>query len=242
MNITKRWKRALFVGCSHGSHADPVAIDAVLRFRESYNPHAVIHLGDFTDMTAFRSGAKGTADQSAPVDPDVDAGLDFLEKLEVTTVMAGNHENRLWIARESNDAVVAHAASTIVQGIQTHCNKLKADLIPYTGIWQGKMLGNYRLMHGVFFSENASRDHAEAFGNCIHAHTHRAAIAKGRRSDNPTAFCVGTLTRSSDASFAQTRKSTLAWSQGFVFGEFCDTHCQLWLHENQVEGNWKLPS
>lgn len=52
MNITKKWKKALVVGCSHGVHADPAAIEAVLAFRESYEPHTVVHLGDFVDTTA----------------------------------------------------------------------------------------------------------------------------------------------------------------------------------------------
>jgi hypothetical protein len=142
----------------------------------------------------------------------------------------------------SQSAIVAHCAETVVRGIESHCRKLKASLRTYTGVWQGEMLGNYRLMHGVFYSENATRDHAEAYGNVIHAHTHRAAVAKGRRSDNPTGYCVGTLTTASNMDYASTRRATLSWSQGFVWGEYCDDQAQLWLHENQTGKAWHLPA
>ena len=239
---TKRWKRALIVGCSHGVHADPMALKAVLAFRDSFRPHTVVHLGDFVDTTAFRSGAAGTSDEGSPVDADVDSGLEFLSALHPTMVLCGNHEQRLWRAMASPSAIIAHCAETVIKGIQSHCRKLKADLRPYTGIWQGETLGNYRLMHGVFYSENATRDHAEAYGNVIHAHTHRAAVAKGRRSDNPTGYCVGTLTAASNMDYASTRRATLSWSQGFVWGEYCDDQAQLWLHENQTGKAWKLPA
>ena len=241
MNITRKWKRALVVGCSHGIHADPAALEAVVRFRQSFQPHTVVHLGDFVDTTAFRSGAKGTADEGSPVDADIDSGLEFLSRLRPTMVLCGNHEQRLWRAMASPSAIVSHCAETVVRGIEAHCRKLRASLRTYTGIWQGEQLGGYRLMHGVFFSENATRDHAEAYGNVIHAHTHRAAVAKGRRSDNPTGYCVGTLTTASNMDYAAIRRATLSWSQGFVWGEYTDDQAQLWLHENQTGKAWHLP-
>jgi len=242
MNITRKWKKVFAVGCSHGMHADRKALAAVLKFRETFKPDTCIHLGDFCDTTAFRSGAKGCADESEPIQPDVDGGLEFLEKLRPTLVFAGNHEDRLWRLQHSPSAIVSHCAHGVIQEIEKTCRKLKAELLPWTGIEQGKIIGGYRYMHGVFFNEQATRDHAEAYGNVVHAHAHRASVAKGRRNDNPTGFCVGTLTKSGSMEYAKARRATMAWSQGFVWGEYTDTQSVLWLHEQPNHmAEWRLP-
>lgn len=239
--IVQRWRRALFVGCSHGIHVDPAAVDAVLKMRDNWKPQLMVHLGDFMDTTAFRSGARGTSDESEPIAPDVDAGLAFLEQLKCTHVLCGNHEARVYRMMGSTNAIVASCAEAVVRGIEQKTRKLKAKLATYDGIWQDVRLGPVRAMHGVFYSENSTRDHAEAFGLCVHAHSHRAAVAKGRRADNPTAYCVGTLTTMGAMDYANTRRATLSWSQGFVWGEISDTQAVLWLHEQTKNTPWRLP-
>jgi predicted phosphodiesterase len=243
MNITRKWKRLIAVGCSHGVHIDPHAERAVLRFRQSYKPHTVVHLGDFCDTTAFRSGAKGTSDESASVSADVDGGLGFLMKLEPTIVFCGNHEARTWRFMDSSNAIISDCATRVVEEIRGTARRLKAELIEYTGVWQLKKIGNYSFFHGSIYNESATRDNAEIYGNCVHAHTHRAAVAKGRRIDNPTGFCVGTLTNVPNMDYASTRRATLGWSAGIVFGEYCDDLCQFYLHE-QPRGltEWRLPT
>lgn len=243
MNVVHKWKKVLAVGCSHALHANPHALDAVVKFRESWNPDTVFHLGDFVDTAALRSGAKGSKDESSPVQPDIDSGLEFIDRLRPTIVLCGNHEARAWSLRGHQNAVTSFCATGIVSQIEARVRALGAELHPYTGIHQGRTLGGFRYMHGVFFSENATRDHAETYGNVVHAHTHRAGVAKGRRSDNPTGFSVGTLTDIPCMDYASTRRATLSWSAGFVWGYYCDDQSQLWLHE-QAQGNneWMLPA
>lgn len=246
MNITKGWKKVLAVGCSHGIHADRKALEAVIKFREAFRPDTCIHLGDFCDTAAFRSGAKGSSDESSPIQPDVDGGLDFLEKLRPTLVLCGNHEDRLWRLAGSSNAIVQKCSKDVIKEIGQTCYKLRAELVEWNGIYQGRTIGGFRYMHGTFYSENATRDHAEAFGNVVHAHTHRAAVAKGRRSDSPTGYCVGTLANMPAMEYAKARRATLSWSQGFVWGFYNEGktggRSVLWLHEqpaNQAE--WVLP-
>ncbi|NDF01617.1 MAG: hypothetical protein EB034_25645, partial [Verrucomicrobia bacterium] len=158
MNVTRKWRRLLAVGCSHGIHADRKAIAAVLKFRDAFKPDVCIHLGDFCDTTAFRSGAKGTSDESEPIQPDVDGGIDFLEKLRPTLVFCGNHEDRLYRMQHSSNAIVSHCAAGVIAEIQKTCGKLKAELVEWSGITQGRVIGGHRFMHGVFYNENATRD------------------------------------------------------------------------------------
>jgi hypothetical protein len=241
--VTRRWRRLLAVGCSHGNLASRDAIDAVLRFRRDWKPDTTIHLGDFLDTAAFRSGAKGSKDESEPIAPDVDAGLQFLKDLSPTHVFCGNHEARLWSLAEHHNAIVAECAAHIVQSINTTAAGIGAKLITYKGVWSGLDIGGFRYCHGTVYNENACRDMAEMYGNVVFAHTHRAGVAKGRRSDNPTGYCVGTLTSVPNMDYASTRRATLSWSAGFVWGEYTDTQSVLWLHEQPTSVPvWRLPS
>ncbi len=234
-------KRFLCVGCSHGGLADPKAIKSVLSFRDRYKPDFVAHLGDFVDMSAFRSGAKGSTDESEPIEPDFDAGMKFLKELRPNVVLCGNHEDRLWRLQGHHSAIVSDLAMRIVRDIERTCLGLKAKLIPYD-YKAHYMLADYRLMHGTLFNEMACRDHAEAYGPSIIAHTHRAGQARGRRVDNPLCICVGTLTKVENMDYAKNRRATLGWSQGLCFGVYDDKRAHPWLCEKgQDEAEWIFP-
>jgi hypothetical protein len=231
----------LAVGCSHGVYADQRAVSAVLKFREAFKPDVCIHLGDAFDVTALRSGAKGTPDEGAPIAPDIDGGILFLSLLKPTLFLWGNHEDRIDRLVYHHNAIVSALAGELKNALDKTCTDIGAEVVPYRGIYQGREFGGFRYMHGAMFGENAVRDHAETFGNVVFAHTHRAGMAVGRRSDSPRGFCVGTLTRMANLDYAKTRRSTLGWSQGFVWGYFKGTTSQLWLHEHQGAGEWLLP-
>jgi predicted phosphodiesterase len=238
MNIVSPWRRFMAVGCSHGIYADPLAVEAVLRFREQYRPHEVIHLGDFTDMSAFMGGANGEGDK---IKPDLMGGIEFLNNLQCTTVLCGNHEARLWRDRNSNNELRAMAAETSIEAIEAACLKLHANLIPYTGVWQAYKLANYTFTHGTIYNENSARDMAGVYGNVIFAHTHKASIQAGRTFTPSLGISVGTLTRRGAMEYANTRISTLAWSQGFVYGEYNELSLHPKLHIHDFSDTWKLP-
>ena len=239
MNINKGWKRFMAIGCSHGVYADQNAIKGVLSFKEQWKPHTTIHLGDFIDLSAFMSSAKGEGDE---VEPDVKGGLDFLKEYRPNVVLSGNHEDRLWREAMSNDEVHSGYALRLISDIETTCNKLNAKFIPYTGIWQSYKLADYTFTHGTMYGEQVCRDMAETYGNVIFAHTHKVGLAVGRRLDTPKGICVGTLTRRGALEYSKTRRATLAWSQGMVWGYYNDTILIPWLHEQPHNvDEWILP-
>lgn len=240
---TRKWKRLLAVGCSHGYMLDANAAAAVCKFIKSFKPHIVIHLGDFCDTTAFRAGAKGQPDEGMPIEPDVDGGLNFLKAIKPSIVFCGNHEDRLWRLRNSPNAIVSMCAEEVIRRIETTCSLMRATLVPYHIRTGWRKIGNYRFGHGYMYNVSAARDHAEAVGNVVFAHTHRTMLDKGRRIDNPTGICVGTLSDIPNMDYAKARRQTLGWSQGFVWGEYTDDECQLWLHEHpQGKSQWRLPA
>lgn len=245
MSIARAKKRILIVGCSHGKHIDPTARKAVLDFKARFRPQVVVHLGDFCDTSAFRSGAIGTADDAEAIEPDIDGGLTFLAEIGATHVCLGNHEARLWRECHSPRAVVAYAAGKCVGAIHDHAAKYRYALSEYDGVFQRPFIfGGTKFLHGTMYGENAARDHAEAYGNVVHAHTHRPALATGRRDDFPIGICVGTLTRRREMTYAHGRRSSLGWGQAFAWGEFTDQYCALNLclgPQEQQGGAWRLP-
>lgn len=251
-NIVPAYKRLMAVGCSHGKFIDPLARDAVVRFRERYKPAYCIHLGDFIDTTSFRAGARGTGDESEDIDDDLDAGLDFLKALRPTHLTLGNHDWRVWKHLEDRNAQVRKAAKDVVASIEATTKWLKCETYEYRGVWSYTerdailQIGNYKFAHGSFYGENATRDYAERFGNVVHAHTHRAAMAKGRRSDSPTAYGSGCLMLPTGADYAMTRAATLAWSMGIIYGEVAmrrRAQCYLVLAERpRGADEWRIPA
>lgn len=242
MNPIRKWKRLLAVGCSHGNHIDPKARSAILNFKDAWKPHKTIHLGDFVDTAAFRAGAKGTSDESEPISPDFEAGLGFLKDLRPNLIFNGNHEARLWRLAGHHSAIIQELSKDLIERIRTRAAICRAEFVEGWGIRHWRMVGNFKFMHGYLFSENSCRDHAEAHGNIVFAHTHRAGVAKGRRDDSPTGYCVGTLSNIPAMEYAQARRATLSWSGGFVWGEYTDDRCVLWLHEQpQSQDEWVLP-
>ena len=237
-NIVRNWKRFVALGCSHGIYGDPKALAAMERFVKGYKPTEVIHLGDFTDMSAFMGGSNGEGD---PIKPDLLGGIEFLQRIKATRILCGNHEARLWRDRQSHNQLRAMAAETTIEAIEATALKLHAQLYPYTGIWQAVPLGNFVFTHGTIYNENSARDMAEIYGNVIFAHTHKASIQAARTFRQAIGISVGTLTKRGAMDYANTRRSTLAWSQGFTYGEYCETELHPKLHIHDGGDKWKLP-
>lgn len=226
-----KYKRFVAIGCSHGHLADEIACAAALAFVADYKPQTRIHLGDAVDMTAFRGGAKGTADEAASIAPDLRAGLTFLEQFRPTILLNGNHEDRLVKDSFHPNALRAHAAACILNDIRQLADKMRCQYVDHYDINRSWVtLGDTKLLHGFFFNEMAIRDHAEHFGKCIIAHLHTVGMAAGRRTDHPHAWCVGTLANIPAMAYAKTRRATARWSAGLAFGEYNDKECHVNLH------------
>ena len=229
------------IGCTHGVYADQTAIDTVLAFADRWKPERRIHLGDVGDYAAFRTGAKGTKDEAAELEPDSAAVVSLIERYAPTDLLIGNHDLRIWRATTAINAITAKAAQALRNEFLTACDKVGANVIDTYDINRSYLrIADTLFLHGFMYGEQALRDHAEHFGRCVHAHWHKPGIAHGRRADHPTAFCVGTLADIEKLEYANTRRATAAWGQAFTFGEYNDTHCTVNLCERQGD-EWRLP-
>jgi len=238
-SITRPWKKFIVVSCSHGVYADPIALDAVCKFIDDNKPTRRIHLGDAIDLSAFMGSADGEGD---PLKPDIDAGLEFLTRMEVTDFMAGNHEARCWRDRLSKNELRVEAARTTIEQIETTCLKLHAQFYPYNGVFSAFKIADWLFTHGSLFNENAARDMAETYGNVYFGHIHKTMMQRGRTFKPSMGIGVGCLTRRGIMLYANTRRATLSWGQGFGYGEYCDDMLVANLHAHDGTDLWKLPS
>jgi hypothetical protein len=245
-NIGRKWRRLVAVGCTHGEYINPQAFNLVARYLDRWKPEIRIHLGDAFDTKAFRTGARpnsGDADEAAPIEGDLAQGRKFLKLFKPTVCCDGNHEHRLVKLAQHYNVVIQTAARAVLDEIRSAQGAEKIPIIPYTVHERGwHHIGNYKFGHGHLFGENFLRDSAERWGSCVIAHAHRAGVAKGRRSDCPTAFCVGTLADIPVLDYASGRPNTLSWSHGVVHGETDGERTMCWLSEwPQGEMSWRIP-
>lgn len=242
-HIGTKYERFIAVGCSHGKYADATAIAAVLAMREKWNPSIVVHLGDWCDTTAWRSGAAGSSDESEPVSPDIDGGISFLREYRPTHILDGNHEDRIPRMLTHRNALVSYAAQQATTFIDEQIQKMGARRIPYKGVFQRFLVGDVTFTHGTIYNENSARDMAEMYGGkVIFGHTHRAQIGEGRTLKESTGYCVGTLTRRGEMDYAKCRRATLGWRQGFVWGEIGPKDSAVWLAtRGEFNKEWRLP-
>ena len=242
-HIATKYERFIAISCSHGKYADETAIDAVLKMRERWNPSIVVHLGDWCDTTAFRSGAIGSSDESEPVAPDIDGGLSFLRKYRPTHVLDGNHEDRIPRMLSHRNALVAYAAQQATDYIDRTFVEIGCRRIPYDGVFQKLVIGDVTFTHGTIYNENSARDMAEIYGGkVIFGHTHRSQQAEGRTIKESTGYCTGTLTRRGEMDYAKARRATLGWRQGLVYGEIGPKGSAVWLiTRGEFDKEWRLP-
>lgn len=244
-NINQKWTRFVAGGCVHGEFGCPQATDALIGFAERYKAEVRIDLGDVRDFTAFRGGAKGTKDEAASVEDDFSAGEKWLRRYRPTHRCDGNHDHRIKRYLGHPNAILAHCAGKVVEDIRQIDEENETIVHPYKrrGVWF--KFGDTLFGHGFMYNQMAIRDHAEHFGKCVIAHLHTPGEMRGRRLDNPVAWCVGTLARTDLLEYADTHRNTDTWAHGFVFGEFSKNHCEVFL-ARQLCGHggmesWRLP-
>jgi hypothetical protein len=223
-NIVRPWKRVVAIGCTHGYKASRPRLKEVLAFVNRYQPEYRFELGDIVDTEAFRSGAKGTADEGKDPRPDQQSGLEWLDAYAPTHISWGNHDVRLLELSNHPSAIVAYAASTLWHQLTSKADELKAKTVPYD-IGKGwHRLGGVFWGHGYMYNINAVRDHAEMLsGPVVMAHLHKPEVVPGRTLNNSMSYCVGTLSDIDSHHYARRRRATLAWGHGCVWGEICES-------------------
>jgi predicted phosphodiesterase len=232
------------VTCSHGADIDPRARAAVLKFRESYKPQEMLHLGDAIDLACLRAGARRDPDEPDRAESLMDdllQGLSFLHELRPTRYFHGNHEARAVQLARSGNQVVAYAAGAVLKRIEDELRSYKTEIVPWRGLLKSgiRYIGGTAFLHGSLYNVSAARDTAEAIGGpCVFGHTHRVAIESGRVLADAVGYNIGCLS-TLEADYASARRQTLGWRHAFAYGEFCDTASTVNVHI--LSPHYRLP-
>lgn len=224
---------------------DRDAFDVVMGFAERWKPARRFLLGDIYDFAAFRSGAKGTADEARKLPEDLSAGNGLIMRYRPTDVVIGNHDFRVFKLAEHPSGIVSHAAGMCVKEFRDSCEAVKVKrLVDHYNIQRSWIdYHGTKFCHGWMYNEHALRDHAEHFGNCVMAHLHVPDSSPGRRSDSPVAHCVGMLGDARRLDYAHGRRATSRWALGFAWGEASGDTCMVRVERcfPGLAKNWRLP-
>lgn len=237
-------KRFIAVGCSHGHHCDENVIAQVCDFARRFKADRRIHLGDWCDVAAMRSGAAGTNDEAQSIVDDLKAGFKFLKEFQATDIFWANHEHRVIKNLRSPRAINAFAAQSFLGQFQDFARDLKAKVYLDYHIRKESstlLLGDTLFLHGFMFNESATRDHVEWAGrHVVHAHTHRPCIQPGRVMQNYMGYCVGSLANIENMDYAGSNRSTSAWGAAVAYGEYNERETKVWL-EVAKNGKFQFP-
>jgi predicted phosphodiesterase len=223
-----------------------------MTFKDRFKPDTILHLGDFIDLSALMGNGIGSGSDGDEVTPDIDTGLMHLRELMAGCknpyVLCGNHEDRAWKLTHSKNSVTSYCAHKIVSAIEDTTKKLKARLIPYSGIEQIVDIADIGFTHGTCYGESAARDMAEQYCNgtrrkIVMGHTHRVAIQNARTYHGGTCYNIGTLTSRGALEYAKNRRSTFSWCQAWCWGEYCESLNQSSLQITQRGRGeaWRMP-
>jgi predicted phosphodiesterase len=251
-NITHKWRKILAVSCSHAKYCDKEAFKAVLDMKERFKPDTLLHLGDFIDLSALMGSGAGSGSDGDEVTPDIDTGLTHLRQLMAGCknpwILCGNHEDRAWKLTHSKNSVTAYCAQKIVNSIEDTAKNLKARLVPYSGIEQIVDIADIGFTHGTIYNEQAAAHMAGHYCDgrrkkIVFGHTHKVAVASAKTKHGGTGYNIGTLTARGSLEYAKNRPSTWAWTQAFLWGEYCESLNQssIQITQRQHGEVWRMP-
>jgi predicted phosphodiesterase len=222
---------------THGSHADPDAIGAMLKDLEILGPSTreVIWLGDHLDCGGFLSshGTLGyVAETNVGYQDDIDAANDLLDRVQILTPRAshhyieGNHEHRVAKFamtqaagnRKDYELFMACFGFENVLNLKERKFNIYERGMKYHGLDEYGIikLGHCYFMHGASTAKHAASQMVSKFaGNVVYGHTHRADeyTAKLVHVGIVKAWCPGCLCKLSPL-WLDTNPSN--WSHGYA--------------------------
>jgi predicted phosphodiesterase len=238
------WEKFVVVGDNHGDMCSEKDVDVLFDFVAEWKPKHRIHLGDNWDLRPLR--AKATErDKASDTDKDWAAGKSFLLQYNPTVFLLGNHDNRIWKAREDANGAVRHYATQCVDEIKEliKTKKLATTIYPYHSRLGVYKLGDLSFVHGYHCGGMACRRHAEVYGNVIFGHVHTVEQLPVPRLERVVARTIGCLADIDKLEYAENNTNTLRWANGFGYGVVnTKTGNTIVWQAEKISGQWILPT
>jgi hypothetical protein len=232
----------MYVTDSHGNMIDPVARDAVLRFRDAFRPDKIIHGGDAFDFVSLRKGASEEEQNEGSL-ADVEAGVKFLKDLRPDTLMWGNHDFRLMDTMQNAAKQNAREWATMLHNrIMDELAVIGCTCHPYD-IDDGQYeWADYTFLHNYNAGKHLAYQMGMQFGNCIGGHAHRFEECHPDRSDRPSAYLCGGLIDIRRAHYARRRTGTFRWQNGWMWGYEIDGMLTVNSVKQSPDGVFRIPT
>lgn len=237
-------KRFLYCADSHGDLIHAESVKKLLAFKESYNPHFVIHGGDFLDLACLRGGAS-PEDKAHGIIDDYNAGMKFLMQLRPTHLTLGNHDDRLWgIAENFRDGIIREHCAALVKETEAEFKRLKINWIPYViGKYIKLPCGGPKFHHGFRSSiVGTARLNHHSWGDSISGHVHKPDSYVATHADGGMSMSAGCIGDIEKMSYANRYTAKMGWRNGFIYGTICDKSgaWNAW-HVVKENGRWVSP-
>lgn len=216
-------KKFMVVTDTHGDERNKKAVDLAFEFMADFKPEIRIHLGDWMDARALRSGAAEHEKRSG-LRADKNAAFEFLERYRPTLLLDGNHDIRVVDSAANSTGPISDYCGEIREQATDLLRKFKTQHLPYDKRLGVAKIGKMKLLHGFFAGQNAPQMHARAYGSCIFGHTHRfsSVSVPGAHSGNrAVARGVGALCNL-DMPYNRAMVDTLSQAQGWGYGVMDD--------------------
>lgn len=236
--MPKPFEKWMAVFDNHGILADTAAVEAMFEFKDHWKPDITIHGGDGYDLACLRKGASKD-EEFEEVAADIDAGNDFMRRLDPDEWLRGNHDERLWDVAQGHNPIAAGFACRAINEILACIPK--ARVYPYnkrTGIFQ---LGKLRFIHGYASGINAARTSAQAYGDVVCGHCHVIDVASVAGIEPRIGRIAGALCKL-DAAYNRAHLNTLRQAHGFAYGISWPNGDYQYFQAECKNGVWVFPS
>lgn len=239
-----QWEKFVAVGDNHGDMVSENDVDVFHDFVYDWKPKHRIHLGDNWDLRPLRSKAT-ERDRASDVTKDWDAGKAFLLQYKPTIFLLGNHDNRIWKARDDANGSVRHYATQCVNEIEKliTTKQLPTKILPYHSRLGVFKLGDLSFVHGYHCGASACKRHAEVYGNVIFGHVHTVEQLPVPRLERAVARTPGCMADIDKLEYAENNTNTLRWSNGWAYGVVnIKTGKTIVWQAEKIDGAWILPT
>lgn len=232
-------ERFVFVSDTHGDHVATGVMSIFQEWMKDWKPTIRLAGGDHFDFRWLRSRASDN-EKAEEIQADITAGLDFLRWFKPTTMLMGNHDDRLNRAKESYIGAVKglglHIQEEIDAALPSGC-----EVLPYCKRNGVKRIGDVSFIHGFGSGINSLRRAGFVYGRVAQGHLHsveRLPVERHERGFAISAGCMCAL----DLGYNAAHLATLRQQHGWIYGVVRRNGGVVLWQAYEQGGAWILPS
>lgn len=235
------WSRFVFVSDNHGDEISTHASKAFLKFLKDWKPKIRIHGGDNFDFRPLRRKAS-EEEKRELMRSDFDAGMKFLDELQPTSYLRGNHCERLWMLAHENRGIISEYATSLIGDIEKSLKSMRCKMLPYDKRDGVLHIGKLRAIHGYTAGAMAARRSALAYGSVLMGHAHSIQSSSVEGLDNRVGRICGCLCNL-NMEYSRATMASLVHRHGWAYGVINDRtgEYQVWQAE-EIGGKFIVAS